>query len=117
MLDRRALIRDEARESLYKISRVIGFHPARNRYRVRRTNLPPRAGTFEPVAQIPRHLVDTFRCERHLPALPAEVWNGHSTLCWGRKGYIGIRKYVNIFLLPVSPTDLKVCTHNIMGYY
>ena len=86
MLDLRAQIRDEVRDSLYKRSRVIGLYPARNRYRVRWTNLPPRADTFEPAAQIPRHLVDTFRIEFHLPAWPAEVWNGHSPFSWGEYG-------------------------------
>ena len=73
--DERAEIRDRALDPSYKRVDVIGYHPEQNIYRVRWSNLPPRADTFEHAAHIPRHLVDDFRKECLLPPLPAQVWN------------------------------------------
>ena len=73
--DARAEIRDAANDPFYRRVDVIGYHPEKNIYRVRWSNLPPRADTYEHAAHIPRHFVDDFRQECLLPPLPAQVWN------------------------------------------
>ena len=72
--DPRAAARAADSSRTHRRLEVVDFLPPTNRYRVRWSGLPPSGDTFEPAAHIPLHLVQKFRRERLLPALPSEVW-------------------------------------------